>query len=62
MLLRTAKLLEEVVQRLVLGDEERITDELRPVEVRLLLLVGNEVLEVEDTEDIVLRPLVDGDT
>ena len=62
MLLRTAELLEEVVQRLVLRDEERITDELRPVEVRLLLLVGNEVLEVEDTADIVLRPLVDGDT
>ena len=62
MLLRTAELLEEVVQRLILGDEERVTDELRPVEVRLLLLVGNEVLEVEDTTDIVLRPLVDGDT
>ena len=62
MLLRTAELLEEVIQRLILGDEERVTDELRPVEVRLLLLVGNEVLEVEDTADIVLRPLVDGDT
>ena len=62
MLLRTAELLEEVIQRLILRDEERVTDELRPVEVRLLLLVGNEILEVEDTADIVLRALVDGDT
>ena len=54
MLFRTTKLLEQVIQRLILGDEEGITNEACPVKVHRLLLVGDEVLEVKDTTDIIL--------